>query len=153
MDKVFIKKEVALTAPKKKLICILPFIGNKSLQLRTCLVNSIENNLKFCKLKVIFQSPCKLSLLFHYKDSLKKEIHSDIVYRYMCCNSKVTYHGKTYHHLFTRAAGHMGIFNLIGKHLKSVKQSAIPDHLLECNCSIDFDYFDILASDTYSDFY
>ena len=41
----------------------------------------------------------------------------------------------------------MGISNLIGKRLKSVKQSAISDHLLECNCSIDFNHFDILASD------
>ena len=41
----------------------------------------------------------------------------------------------------------MGISNLIGKRLKSVKQSAISDHLLECKCSIDFDHFDSLASD------
>ena len=41
----------------------------------------------------------------------------------------------------------MGIPNLTEK-LKSVKQSAVPDHLPQCNCSIDFDYFDILASDT-----
>ena len=87
------KKEVVMTASKKELIYILPFFGNKSLQLRTCLVNSIENNLKFCKLKVIFQSPCKLTLLFRYKDSLKKEIHSDTVYRYTCSNCKVTYYG------------------------------------------------------------
>ena len=48
---------------------------------------------------------------------------------------------------FTRAAEHMGMSNLTGKRLKSVKQSAVADHLLECNCSIDFDHFDILASD------
>ena len=48
---------------------------------------------------------------------------------------------------FTRAAEHMGISNLTGKRLRSVKQSAVSDHLLECNCSIDFDHFDILASD------
>ena len=147
LDKVFIKKEVVLKASKEKLICALPFIGNKSLQLRTPLVNSIDNNLKFCKLKVIFQSPCKLSLLFRYKDSLKKEIRSDIVYKYTCSNCKVTYNGKTYHHFFTRAAEHMGMSNLTGKRLKSVKQSAVSDHLLECNCSIGFDHFDILASD------
>ena len=41
----------------------------------------------------------------------------------------------------------MDISNLTGKHLKSVKQSAVSDHLLKCNCSIDFDHFDILASD------
>ena len=31
--------------------------------------------------------------------------------------------------------------------VKCVKQSAVSDHLLECNCLIDFDHFDILASD------
>ena len=41
----------------------------------------------------------------------------------------------------------MGISNLTGKRLKSVKQSAVFDQLFEYNCSIDFDHFDILASD------
>ena len=36
---------------------------------------------------------------------------------------------------------------MTGKRLKSVKQSAVSDHLLECNCSIDFDHFDFLALD------
>ena len=35
LDKVFIKKEVVLKASKKELICVLPFIGKKLLQLRT----------------------------------------------------------------------------------------------------------------------
>ena len=65
----------------------------------------------------------------------------------MYSNSKVTYYGKTYRHFFTRAAERMGISNLTGKHLKFVKQSAVSDHLLECNCLIDFDHFEILASD------
>ena len=115
-------------------------------QLRTRLVNSIENDLKFCKLKVIFQSPCKLSSLFRYKDSFKKEIRSDIICRYTCSNCKVTYYGQRYCHFFTRAADHMGISNLTGKRLKRVKQSAVSDHLLECTLSTDFHHFDILAS-------
>ena len=147
LDKVFIKKEVVLKASKKELICILPFIGNKSLQLRTRLVNPIENKLKFCKLKIISQLPCKLGWQFRYKDSLKKEIRSDIFYRYTFSNCKVIYYGKTYCHFFIRAAEHMEISNLTGKCLKSVKQSAVSDHLIECNCSIDFDHSDILASD------
>ena len=117
------------------------------MQLRTCLVNSIESNLKFCKHKVIFQSPCKLNLLFRYKDSLHKKIHSNIVYRYICSNCKVNYYGKTYCHFFTRATEHTHISNLTGKCLKCVKQSAVSDHLLECNCLIDFDHFHVLASD------
>ena len=130
LNKVLIKKKVVLKASKKELICVFPFLGKKSMQLRTRLVNSIESNLKFCKLKVIFQSPCKLNSLFRYKDSLQKKIHSDIIYRYMCSNCKVTYYGMTYRHFFTRAAEHMGISNLTGKRLKSVKQSAVSDPLL-----------------------
>ena len=41
----------------------------------------------------------------------------------------------------------MCISNLTGKGLKCVTQSAVSDYLLECNCSIDFNHFDILASD------
>ena len=64
----------------------------------------------------------------------------------MCSNCKVTYYGKTYHHFFTRAAEYMAISNLTGKCLKKC-QTSVFDHLLECNCSTDFDHFDILASD------
>ena len=138
LDKVFIKKKVVLKASKKEFTCILPFLGKKSMQLRTCLVNSIESNFKFCKLRVIFQSPFKLNSLFCYKGSLQKKVCSDLVYRYMCSNSKVTYYGKSNHHF---------ISNLTRRHLKYVKQSAVSDHLLECNCLIDFNHFVILATD------
>ena len=41
----------------------------------------------------------------------------------------------------------MGISNLTGKRLKNIKQSAISDHLLQCNCAINVDGFSILAKD------
>ena len=37
--------------------------------------------------------------------------------------------------------------NLTGKRLKIIKVAAVSDHLLQCNCTIDFDHFDILATD------
>ena len=111
-----------MKASKKKLICAIPFIGKKPLQLRSCLVNSTENDSKFCKLKVVLQSPCKLNLLFCYKDSLTKKICFGIVYRYMCSNYKLK---------------HMGISNLTGKRLKSVKTSAVSDRLIEQTVAIE----------------
>ena len=41
----------------------------------------------------------------------------------------------------------MGIFNLTGKLLKCVKQSALPEHLLDCNYSKKIVNSDTLASD------
>ena len=42
----------------------------------------------------------------------------------------------------------MGFSNLTGKCFINVKESTLSDYLLECNNTIDFDDFDILASDT-----
>ena len=50
LDKIPIKMRRSTESFKKELICVLSFIVNKSLQLRTRLVNSIENNIKFCQL-------------------------------------------------------------------------------------------------------
>ena len=118
LDNVLVQKEVVLECSKKELICVLSFTGKKSLQLRTRLVSSKENNLKLSELKVIFQSPCKLNLLFRFKDSLKRNTCSDIIYRNTCSNCKVTYYDKSYRHLFTRSVEHMDISNLTGKRLK-----------------------------------
>ena len=101
--------------PKKELICVLPYLGKASLDLRTRLRRTIERNLPFCKLKIIFRSKCRLNTLFRFKDSLEKKIRSGIIYRYTCSNCKVTYCGKTFRHFYTRAAEHMGISNLTGK--------------------------------------
>ena len=73
LDKIFIEKKVFLVAQKMELFCVLPFTAKKSLQLRSQLVKSIQQNLKFCSLNVIFQSPCKLHTLFNFKDSLDKK--------------------------------------------------------------------------------
>ena len=44
-----------------------------------------------------------------------------------------------------------GQFKFKGKSVKNVKESAVSYHLLQCDCAIiDFEHFDILASDTNS---
>ena len=150
MNQVFIEKKIYALALKKELECVLPFIGKKPLQLRSKLLKSVQNNLSFCHLKVFFQSPYKLHTLFRFKDTLNKKIRSRLVYRYSCSSCNATYYDKTYRYFFTRAAEHMGISNLTSKRVKNVKESAVFDHLLQCNCTIDFDHFDVLASETNS---
>ena len=65
-----------------------------------------------------------------------------------CSNYKVSYYGKTFGHFYTRAAEHIGISNLTGKCLENLKQSAVYDHILQCDCPMNFDDFDILASES-----
>ena len=71
-------------------------------------------------------------------------------YRFSCSSCNATYYDKTYRHFFTRAEEHMVISNLTGKGSNDVKESTVSDNLLQCDCTIDFDLFDILSSDTNS---
>ena len=150
MFNVFIDKNVYALASKKELVCVLPSNGKKSLQLRSKIAKLVQNNLSFHHLKVVFQSSYKFHTLFCFKDTLDKKIRSGFVYRYSCSRCNATYYGKIYQQFFTRAAVGMGISNLTGKRVKNVKESAVSEHLLQCDCTIEFDRFYILASDTNS---
>ena len=48
------KREVYLLAPKNQLTAFLPFLGKKSLQLRSRLVNSVNKTVKKKKNKTVF---------------------------------------------------------------------------------------------------
>ena len=97
----------------------------------------------YCKLKTIFRSKCRLNTFFPFKDPLEKKSRSGIIYHYTCSNF---HYWKTFCHFYTRLAEHIGISNLTGKRLKNVEQSAISDHLLQCNCAINFENFSTLAT-------
>ena len=120
MNKLFVPRNPNFTVPKRELICVLPYLGKASLDLRTKQRRTIERNLQFCKLKMICRSKCRLVTLFRFKDSLEEKIHSGIIYRHRCKNCNVTYYGKTFRHFYTRVAEHMAISNLTGKRLKTL---------------------------------
>ena len=52
LNHIFIDKKIYALAPKKELVCVLPFTGKKSLRLRFKLVKSVQNNLSFANLKL-----------------------------------------------------------------------------------------------------
>ena len=112
LNKIFVQRHLNLTVSKKELISILPYLGKASLDLRTKLRQTIEMNLPFCKLIILFGSTCRLNTLFHFKDSLEKKIHSGIIYHCRCSNCNVTYYRKTFCHFYTRVTEHMRISNL-----------------------------------------
>ena len=81
--------------PKGELTFVLPSLSKFSLDLRTRLRRTVERDLPYCKLKLIFRTKCRLNTLFRFKDSIEKRICSGIIYRYTSSNCKVTYYGKT----------------------------------------------------------
>ena len=57
---------------KMELIFVLPNLGKTSFNLKRRLRRTIERNLPYCKLKVIFRPKCRLTSYFVSKIRLKK---------------------------------------------------------------------------------
>ena len=71
---------------------------------------------------------------------------SGVVYKYTCGRCNSTYYGETDRHFKVRSGEHIGISPLTFKKTKPSKESAIRDHLLNCNNIPSFEEFTILAN-------
>ena len=98
----------------------------------------------------MFKSWSKVVNNFYFKDFLPQKLCSGIVYSFKSNSCIAIYYGKTKCHFYFIAAEDMGILHLTNKPLKNVKQSAISDHLLTCDCNINFNDFTILSKDSKS---
>ena len=70
---------------------------------------------------------------------------SGFIYKYMCDKCNSSYYRETDRHLKVRSGEHIGISPLTFRKVKPSKESAIHDHLLNCNNIPFFDKFNILT--------
>ena len=149
VDKLFIKCPQLITVEKKALFLSLPYLGEISLQTRTKLRKSLKDLLNSCKLQIVFKSQWKLSNVFHFKDSLLSDFVSGVVCKYMWGRWNSNYYGGTDRHLKVRSREHIGIspyWDTYWNKTKPSKESAICDHLLNCNNIPSFEEFTILTN-------
>ena len=147
LNKRLTEKSVTLTAKKKDLVIVLPFLGKLSFDLKTCLKKkSISKNLPFCKIRVIFKSSTHISNFFQFKDKMHYCLYSNIIYKFLCGRCNVTYYDKTCQHLSIRVSEHLGVSPLNGKKSKSKKYAAVKYHTLFCNHIVSTHDFTILAT-------
>ena len=146
VDKLFIKLPKLITVEKKNLFLSLPFPGEISLQTRTKLRKSLKGLLNSCKLQIAFKSQRKFSNVLCFKDRLPSDLVSGVVCTYTCGRCNSTYYGETERHLKVRSGEYIGISPWTFKKTKPSKESAIRDHLLNCNNTPSFEEFTILTN-------
>ena len=83
---------------------------------------------------------------FNFKDKIKRELHSLLVYNFKCNSCNAEYIGKTKRHYRTRTSEHIGVSPLTGKCFISNSQtSAVHDHMFFCKTVVCPEDFSILA--------
>ena len=88
LSKILTPKPVVSTVPKKDLIIALPYLGKLSLQVRTRISRIMKNKLRYCNVQFVFQTKCKISNFFTFKDKIPSVLRSGIVdkFQWGSCN-------------------------------------------------------------------
>ena len=106
----------------------------------------MKNKLWYFNIRIVFQTKCKISYFFTFKDKIPSLLLSGIVYKFHRDSWKATYYDKTKRHFKVRMCEHFRISALTGKRVKGDDDPAIKEHLLFCNHTPDFEDFSILAT-------
>ena len=144
LDKILAPKPVVSTVPKKDLLIALQLLGKLSLQIRTRINRTMKNKLPYYNIQFVFQTKCKISNFFTFKDKIPLFLHSGIIDKFQSGGWNAIYYGKTKRHFKVRMCEHLEISELTGKRFKGYDDSAIKEHLLFCNCTPDFEHFSVL---------
>ena len=105
MNKLYNKKPVMLTVPKKQLYLVLSFMGKMSALVKSGLARSLHKRLPFSEFKIAF----KTSNYFCFKDVVAESLRSWHIYNFTCGSCNASYIGETFRHMKVRVSEHQGV--------------------------------------------
>ena len=83
------------TVSKKGLMIILLYLGKMSQIVKTRLTKTMNKDMRFCKLRAIFQTNNRLRNYFRFKDFVPESLRSRLIYKFACGSYTVSYIGNT----------------------------------------------------------
>ena len=104
--------------------------------------------MKFCKLRVIFQTNNRLRKKFHFKDSVHETLRLNLIYKFSCGSCTACYIGKTYRHFKVRVSEHQGVPPRTGKPDKGTLSTSVRDHMLVCGHKVLHEDFKFLGNES-----
>ena len=76
---------------------------------KTNLTKTMSKHMKFCKLRVIFQTNNRPKNYFRFKDFVPETSRSNLIYKFSCGSCTASYIGKTYKYFKVRVAERQGL--------------------------------------------
>ena len=127
---------------------MLPYLGNISSITKKILNRCISKRLKFCKLKIIFQTGNRLKNYFRFKDRVPETLQSNFVYKFKCRSCTASYYSKTYRHMKVRISEHKGVSPRTDKRVKGTLSTLVRDHMLDCDHTVGWEDFSIIGRES-----
>ena len=113
---------------RKKLVLVITIPWRSFITTYNKLRKSLKGLQNSCKIQIVFKRQRKFSNVFCFKDHLPFDLVSEVLYKYICRRYNSAYYDEIDRHLKV-----IGMSFLTFKITKPSKESAIRDHLLNCN--------------------
>ncbi len=149
VDRQHRDRPTVMTAQRKPVYLVLPYLGEVSIALKQNLLRLIKESYFSANVRIVFKCPNRLSSCFLFRSKLPDALCSGVIYQFTCDGCKAIYFGKTRRHLGIRVAEHLGVSALTGKRLQVPQDSAIYEHCLQCsrsNRNPDFSDFSVVCT-------
>ena len=115
---------------------------------KTRLTKTMNKHMKFCKLRVIFQTNNRLKNYFRFEDSVPETLRSNLIYKFSCGSCTASYIGKTYRHFKVRVSEHQCVSPRAGKPVKGTLSTSVRDQMLVCDHKVVHEDFKFLGNDS-----
>ena len=127
---------------------MLPYLRNISSITKRRLNRCISKRLKFCQLKIIFQTSRRLKNYFRFTDRVPEILQSNFAYKYKCGSCTASYYGKTYRQMKVRVSEHQSVSPRTGKRVKGTLSTSVRDHMLDCAHRVAWEDFSIIGRES-----
>ena len=148
LNNMFIQRPQIPTVPKKELKIILPYKGKMSQIVKTRLTKTMNKDMKFCKVRVIFQTNYRLKNYFSFKDFAPETLRSSLIYKFSCGSCTTTYICKTYSHFKVRVSEHHVVSPRTGKSVKGTLSTSVRGQMLVCDHKVAHEDFTFLGNES-----
>ena len=115
---------------------------------KTRLTMTMNKHMKFCKLRVVFQTNNRLRNYFRFKYFVPETLRSSLIYKFSCRSCSASYIGKTYKHFKVKVSEHQGVSPRTGKPVKGTLSSSVRDQMLVCDHKVMHEDFKFLGNES-----
>ena len=148
LNNMFIQRLQIPSVLKKELRITLPYLGKMSQIVKTRLTKTMNKHMKFCKLRVIFQTNNRLRNYFRFKDSVHETLRSNLIYKFSCGSCTASYIGKTYRHFKVRVSEYQSVSLRTGKPVKGTLSTSVKDQMVVCDHKVVHEDFKFLGNES-----
>ena len=148
LNKIFVKKVLVDTVPKRNYNIVLPYLGPLSDKIQKRIKNVFKMHIPTGKINLIWKTKRRISHFLKFKDVVDSDYDSHLIYHFTCPTCMAGYIGETRTYFIVRSSQHLGISEFTGKPTIAGVPTSVTKHIKEGKCKCNLKSFRIIDRET-----